>query len=89
MAKGYALLERIRNQCQDLLAFIQQQHNSQIPQALIREARTRNEFQTFYLTKMCGRSEHMDVEKLRNVIMPLKRILLAEGGSDGGRLLLD
>lgn len=34
-------------------------------------------------------TQHVDVEELCYVVVPLKGVLLSEGGADGGRLLLD
>lgn len=56
-----ALLQRVGNKCEDLLALIQQEHDPEISQPFICEAWASDEFQAFDLAKVGGRTEHVYV----------------------------
>jgi hypothetical protein len=84
-----SLFERIGDQGQYLLILVQQQHDTQIAQPLIRESWTCDQLQAFYLTEMRWRTEHMDVQKLRDIVMALESVFFSERSSDCCRLLLD
>jgi hypothetical protein len=59
---GIILLGRVGNQCQDLLVLVQQQHGSQISQALIRKPRGSQQLQTFDLAKVRSFPQREEVE---------------------------
>jgi hypothetical protein len=60
------------------LVLIQQQHDAQIPQALIAESRARDELQTLDLTEVGRIAEHVNVEKFGDVIVTGERVFLFE-----------
>ena len=65
----HALFEGICNESEDLLTFIQQQHNSQIPQPLVCESWACDEFETLHLAEMGLGPKHMDIEELCHIIV--------------------
>lgn len=75
---GYLLFQRIRHQHQHLLILIQQQHDPQIPQPLVTESRTRNQFQAFDLSEMGGIAQHVDVEQFRDVVVSSEGVFFLE-----------
>jgi hypothetical protein len=85
----HALLQRIRHERKHLLVLVEQEHNSEVSEALVREARARNQLQAFDLPEVGGVAEHVDVEQFRNVVVPLRGVFLAKRRPDGSRLLLN
>ena len=73
-----SLFQRIRDQRQNLLILIQQQHDAQIPQPLIRESWTGYQLETFNLTEMSRVAEHVDVEQFGNVVVSGKGVFFFE-----------
>jgi len=61
LAHKDALLQRVGDKCEDLLALIQQEHDPEISEPFVRETRASDELQAFDLAKMGGRTEHVDV----------------------------
>ena len=85
----YALLEGICDKCEDLLALIQQQHDTQVTQPFVAEAGTCYEFETFHLSEVGLGAKHVDVKELGDIVVSCVRVLFTEGGANGCRLLLD
>ena len=85
----YVLLQGVRNKREHLLALIQQQHDSQIPEAFVSEARACYEFETFDLAEMGLEAEHVYVEEFGDIVVSCIGVLLTERGTDSGRLLFD
>ena len=46
------LLQRIRDECENFLVLVQQEHSPQVAKSLVCKARGRQKFETFYLAKM-------------------------------------
>lgn len=84
----YSLLQRVRDEGQNLLVLVQQQHNSEVSQTFVGETRTGYKLEAFDLAKMRGIAQHMDVKQLRDVVMSSERVFLFEGCPNRGRLIL-
>lgn len=85
----HALLQGVRNKCEHLLALIQQQHDSQIPEAFVSEARACYELEAFDLAEMGLKAEHVYVEEFGDIVVSCVRVLLTERGTYSGGLLFD
>ena len=72
------LLQRVRHQREHFLLLIQQEHNPQISEAFVSEARAGHEFETFHLAEMGLRAEHVDVKELGDIVVSCVRVLFAE-----------
>ena len=70
------LLQRIRDQGQDLLVFIQKEHGAQVSQPLVGEAMRGQQLQTFDLAKVRALSEGEEVQKLRDIVPSAARSTL-------------
>lgn len=64
------LLERVRDQGEHFLVLVEQQHCPQISQSLVRETRRGQEFQAFYLAKVCSFAQCEEVEEFRDIVPP-------------------
>ena len=83
------LLKRIRDEREDFLLLIQQEHDSKVTETFIAETRACYELQALHLTKVGLGTEHMDVEELGDIVVSRVRIFFAEGCTYRSRLLLD
>ena len=83
------LLQRVRHQREHFLLLIQQEHNPQISEAFVSEARASHEFETFHLAEMGLGTKHVYVEEFGNIVVSCVRVFFTKGGTDGSRLLLD
>jgi hypothetical protein len=68
--KMFILFEGIRHQGQNLLVLIQQQHGSEITQALVGKAGRGEQLQTFNLTEMCPLSQCEEIQQFCNIVPP-------------------
>jgi hypothetical protein len=84
-----ALLERVGDEREDLLVLVEQEHDAEVAEALVREARARDELQALDLPKVRGVAEHVDVQQLGDVRVPRVHVLLPERRADRRGLLLD
>jgi hypothetical protein len=64
-----ALLQRVGDEREDLLALIQQEHNPQVTKSLIGETRASHEFQALDLAEVGGGTQHVYVEELRDIVV--------------------
>lgn len=51
----------------NILTFVEEQHGAQVADPLVREARTRDQFQALELTKVRWVTQHVDIEELCDV----------------------
>ena len=85
----HALFEGVRDESENLLAFIQQQHNSQVPQPLVGKPWTGDEFEAFHLAEVSLGPKHVDIEEFCYIVVAHIRVFLPERRPDCGRFLLD
>lgn len=65
----HALFKRVRDKRKHFLAFVQQEHDSEVTQPLIPKARTGYELQAFHLAEVGLRAEHVDIEQLGDIVV--------------------
>lgn len=76
------LLERICDQGQNFLVFVEEEHDAKISQAFVCKTRAGDKLQAFDLAKVRWVTEHVDVEQLCNIVVARIRVLLFERGSN-------
>lgn len=65
------LFQRVRDEGQDLLVLVQQQHGAQVAQALVGEARGSQQLETFYLAEVGSLAEGEEVKELGDIVPPV------------------
>ena len=85
----HALFKGVCNKSENLLAFVQQQHDPQVSQSLVGEPWACDEFEAFHLAEVGLRPEHMNIEEFCYVVVAHVRIFLPERCPYCGRFLLD
>ena len=76
---GGLLLERVGHESQDLLVLVQEQHDPQVAQTLVAEARACHQLKAFDLSKVCWVAEHVNVQQFGDIVVPCERVFLLEG----------
>ncbi len=73
-----SLLERIGEQHQHLLALVEDHHDAEVTEPLVRVPRARDHGETRDTRPRALHAEHVEVEHLGNAIVPRKRVLCLE-----------
>ena len=68
--KESLLLQRVRDQGQDLLILVQQQARREVSQPLVGKARRSKELQTLDLAEMCPLTERKEIEEFCDIVAP-------------------
>jgi len=76
-----ALLERVGDEGEDLLVLVEEEHDAEVPEALVGEAGRGDELEALDLAKVRRVAEHVDVEELGDIVVPGERV--CEGGQRG------
>jgi len=85
--KKKILLERVGDQGEDLLVLVQQQHDAEVSEPLVSEARGGHELDALHLAELGRIAKHVDVQQLGHVPVAVVSISLLERGADRGRFL--
>ncbi|KAL9054492.1 MAG: hypothetical protein Q9162_004138 [Coniocarpon cinnabarinum] len=85
------LRERVGHQRQHFLIFVQQQHGSQISQALVGETLRGQQLEALNLTEVRAFTEGEEIEELGDIVASDVRVvrLFSEAGPNCGALFLD
>jgi len=80
------LLEGVGDEHKDLLPLVEQQHEPEVADALLGEARGGDELEALHLAEVGGVAEHVDEHELGHVPVPVVLVALADGGPYRGAL---
>lgn len=73
------LLERVGDEHEHLLPLVEQQHEAEVPDALLGEARGGDELEALHLAEVGGVPEHVDEHELGHVPVAVVLVPLADG----------
>jgi hypothetical protein len=78
------LFEGIGDQHEHLLSFVEQQHESQVTDALFGKLGRRNQFDAFHLSKMRRVTQHVNIQEFGHVAVTGSTIRSCDGGACNG-----
>ncbi len=67
---GIPLFQRVGYQGENFLILVQEQHGPKIAESFVRKARRGQEFEAFYLTKVCPFAQGEEVKEFRDIVPP-------------------
>lgn len=85
-SKNWILFQRVCDQHQNFLSFIEKQHEAKIPYSLLWKTSRCYQFQALHLTKMCWVTQHVDEHELSQVTVPVVLIIFIYGSTNSSTL---
>src|SRR5258708_482543 len=80
------LFQRVSDQHEDLLPFVEQDHQAEIADALVRVVGRDDELEALHLAKLGRVAEHLNEEQLGDIALTVLILLLLEARTDGSAL---